>query len=76
MNEICIIIDDINHNALGELPVGLLIHGARFNGVRALSRVCNATLAYDNINFGFFFEIRLGECEMDASSYKGWDGKE
>ena len=56
---------------MGDLSVTALLSLAQFNGVNATS--CYSGFGYDQTNDGFFFEVELGQCNMDVTSYLGVD---
>ena len=54
---------------MGDLSITTLLSLAQFNGVNAT--VCESGFGFDKTNDGFFFEVELGQCNMDAISYTG-----
>lgn len=67
------ITEAINEDALGDFPIISLLSLARFNGVEGTA--CKSGFGYDKTNKGFFFEVELGQCNMDATTFKGRDGE-
>lgn len=63
--------DAVNADAVGELPITSMLTTAHFNGVKASS--CKSGFGYDQENDGFYFEVELGQCNMETMAFTSDD---